>query len=66
MHRGSWPIRSYPLGGEPAEDLSAVSTPAERLAMMEPLTLEAFALAGLPLPAYARAETPVAVRRLRR
>jgi hypothetical protein len=62
--RASWPIRIYPLGGEPAGDLSATSLPEERLAMVDALSLDAFALAGRPLPAYTRAESPVAVRRL--
>jgi hypothetical protein len=32
--------------------------------MMEAMALEAFALTGQPLPAYRRADTPVALRRL--
>lgn len=32
--------------------------------MMEAMALEAFALTGCPLPAYRRADTPVALRRL--
>jgi hypothetical protein len=62
--RGSWPVRVYRLGDEPT-DAVIDSTPEARLAMVEPLSREAFALAGLPLPAYARAESPVVVRRLR-
>lgn len=62
--RGSWPVRMYPLGGEPSDDLSATSTPEERLAMMAFLTREAFALSGRPLPTYRRTEAPVALRRL--
>ncbi len=57
-------MRVYRLGAEPSDDLSATSTPEERLAMMEPLALEACALSGQPLPSYRRAESPVAVRRL--
>jgi hypothetical protein len=57
-------VRVYRLGAEPSDDLSATSTPEERLAMMEGLALEAFALTGRPLPAYRRADTPVALRRL--
>jgi hypothetical protein len=32
--------------------------------MMWPLAVEAFSLTGHPFPAYLRAETPVALRRL--
>jgi hypothetical protein len=62
--RGSWPVRVHRLGAEPPDDLSATSTPEERLAMMWPLALEAFSLTGHPLPAYRRLETPVSLRRL--
>jgi hypothetical protein len=64
VDRGSWPVRVYRLGAEPPDDLSATSTPEERLAMMWPLAVEAFSLSGRPMPAYRRAEAPVAVRRL--
>jgi len=62
--RRLWPVRLFKLGAEPPDDLSAMTTPEERLAMMWPLALEAWTLAGLPLPGYARAETPVSLRRL--
>lgn len=61
---GSWPVRVFRLGAEPPDDLSATSTPEQRLAMMWPLALEAFALTRQPLPEYRRAEAPVALRRL--
>ncbi len=64
MDRASWPVRVYRLGGEPPDDLSATTTPEQRLAMMEALTLEAFALSGQPPAVYSRAQTPVAVRSL--
>jgi hypothetical protein len=57
-------VRTCRLGAEASDDLSATSTPAERLAMMEPLALEAFALSGQALPTYTRAESPIALRRL--
>jgi hypothetical protein len=57
-------VRVYRQGSEPPDDLSATSTPEERLAMMWPLALEAFSLAGRSMPAYRRAEAPVALRRL--
>jgi hypothetical protein len=60
--RGSWPVRVYRLGEEPSGDLSATTSPEERLAMVWPLTLEAWAWSGREHPNYSRAETPV-VRR---
>jgi hypothetical protein len=57
-------VRVYRLGAEPSDDLTATTTSEERLAMMEPLALEAFALSGRPLPNYDRGESPVALRRL--
>jgi hypothetical protein len=60
--RRSWPIRVYRLGGGPGDDLSGVTTVAERLAMMWPLALEAWALTGRPLPTYARQEIPLSTR----
>jgi hypothetical protein len=60
--RGSWPVRVYRLGEAPGDDLSRETTATERLAMMWSLTLEAWALAGRPLPTYARSETPLTRR----
>lgn len=57
--RRSWPVRLFRLGDEPSDDLSPVTTPEERVAMMWPLALEAWALAGRSVPTYARSETPV-------
>jgi hypothetical protein len=53
----------YPLGSEPREDLSSTTTPQERIAMMWPLAVEAWTIAGWPIPEYARVDTPIAVRR---
>lgn len=61
--RRNWPIRVFKLGEEPPEDLSATTTAAERLAMMWPLALEAWAFSGRPLPDYKRSETPVQIIR---
>lgn len=57
-------MRVYRRGEEPSDDLSATTTPEERLAMMWSLASEAFALSGRAQPTYRRAETPVALRRL--
>ena len=62
--RRSWPVRVHRLGDAPGDDLSATTTVDERLAMMWPLAQEAWALTGLPVPAYARHQAPVGRRRL--
>lgn len=61
--RSSLPVRVFRLGEEPGDDLSGVTTADERLAMMWPLTVEAWRIAGLPIPEYPREETPVRVTR---
>ena len=45
--------------------LSGPTTPAARLALVETLTREAWALTGGDLPAYPRHEAPVSIRALR-
>ncbi len=55
-------MRRYRLGEEPPDDLSAITTVTERLAMMWPLAIQAWELAGLPMPQYGRAEMPVSTR----
>ena len=62
--RSHWPVRKFALGSEPGDDLSAVTTAEQRLKMVWQLTLEAWSLAGLPMPTYTRCETPVRVVRL--
>jgi len=59
--RASWPVRRFRLGDEPREDLSASTTPEERLEMMETLTREAWVLTGRPFPDYRRDQSPVRV-----
>ncbi|HVV52490.1 MAG TPA: hypothetical protein VHO06_22680 [Polyangia bacterium] len=56
--RSRWPVARFVLGQEPADDLSATTTASERIAMMWPLAVEAWRLAGREIPTYARAETP--------
>ena len=58
MTRQAWPLRRYELGSEPSENLSATTTPEQRLAMMWELALQAWHLAGRELPSYARHEMP--------
>lgn len=56
--RARWPVARFRLGEEPSEDLSAVTTPAERVAMMWTLAESAWRLAGMPMPTYDRASIP--------
>jgi hypothetical protein len=56
--RARWPIVRHRLGEEPIDDLSATTTPAERVAMMWPLALRAWEVAGRPLPNYDRQSLP--------
>ncbi len=62
MRRSDWPVRVYRLGDEPGDDLSASTSAEARLAMMWPLAIEAWQFAGLPVPQYARRDTPVSCR----
>lgn len=57
----AWPAHVYRLGEEPGDDLSAVTTAEQRVAMVWELTARMWALTGRPLPSYARAEMPVTV-----
>lgn len=59
--RRDWPVRKYDLGKEPGDDLSATTTAEERLAMMWPLAIEAWKVAGRPIPDYSRAEMPIRI-----
>ena len=61
--RSRWPVRKYGLHAQPGDDLSQTTTPAERIAMVELLTREAWALTGKALPVYSRAHSPVRVLR---
>lgn len=57
--RASWPGLKTTLAQAPgAEDLSAGTTPEERLGMMWELTVGAWALTGKPMPDYSRANMP--------
>lgn len=46
----SMPVRVYRLGREPGDDLSAVSTPEQRLAMVAELSRRMWELTGRPVP----------------
>ncbi|MCC6806975.1 MAG: hypothetical protein IT381_06105 [Deltaproteobacteria bacterium] len=55
-------MRKVSLGTETA-NLEATTTAAERIAMMWPLAVEAFALAGRVIPGYSRKDTPTRLYR---
>lgn len=56
--RASWPIARFRLGEEPSDDLSEVTTPVQRIAMMRFLAETAWTVAGRPWPRYARENIP--------
>lgn len=55
--RAGWPVVVRRLDASD-DDISDVTTPAERIAMMWPLAQEAWRLAGRPIPTYDRGHTP--------
>jgi hypothetical protein len=60
---GFVPARVFRLGEEPGDDLSAVSTPEERLVMLAELSRRMWELTGRPVPSYSRAAMPGRVLR---
>jgi len=60
--RAGWPVAVRHLGAGD-DDISDVTTAAERIAMMWPLAQEAWRLAGRPIPSYDRCHTPSRVFR---
>lgn len=61
--RERWPIRVYRLGEEPGDDVSALTTPEQRLEMVTLLTARMWELSGQPFPSYARTAMPVRIIR---
>jgi hypothetical protein len=57
--RRNGPVKVVTLRDQPADDLSATTTLAERIAMMRPLAEATWRVAGLPMPRYPRRSTPV-------
>jgi hypothetical protein len=64
MDRSRMTARVVPLSSPEAGDARMGGTPADRLAALEALTLEAWRLAGRPLPSYTRATMPVVLATL--
>ncbi|MFO1031386.1 MAG: hypothetical protein U1F60_09915 [Planctomycetota bacterium] len=58
--RRHWPISVHALGCEPPPD---PTTPLQRIGMMWELAVQAYAIAGIAIPDYDRAHTPVRVLR---
>ncbi|MGH7534017.1 MAG: hypothetical protein ACREMG_00380 [Gemmatimonadales bacterium] len=56
--RRDWPVRILRLGDEPSDDLSRITTPEERLAMVWELSARMWELTGQALPSYTRATMP--------
>jgi hypothetical protein len=51
-------VARFRLGEEPADDLSEVTTAAQRIAMMAELAESAWRMAGRALPTYDRRSAP--------
>jgi hypothetical protein len=60
--RGNWAIRRTVLGA-PEISLLGITTPAERIAMMWPLAVEAYRVAGRSIPAFEWSKAPSRVVR---
>ena len=59
QERASWPGGKTDLtGADGAENLADSTTVEQRLAMMWPLAVSAWALTGLPMPTYERSQIP--------
>jgi len=56
--RSKWPVRIYRLGDEPGDDLSAATTPDQRLEMVAVLSKRMWELSGRPIPRYQRNQMP--------
>ena len=56
--RATWPIVCVGLDDEAADDITAVTTPAQRVAMVWQLAETAWKLAGRALPTYDRQHIP--------
>ena len=57
-------VKFFRLGDEPADDLTASTTPEERLELLRELSDRAWRLTGRGFPSYSRREAPVQVTRI--
>jgi len=51
-------VRVFRLDDEPGDDLSAITTPEQRLEMVAALSRRMWELTGRPFPSYACADVP--------
>ena len=61
LARTTWVVSKHKLAEGPEDeldDLLATTTASERVAMVWRLTRDAWSLAGMPIPDYARSEAP--------
>lgn len=56
--RAKWPVVRRRLDDDFENDVASATTPEERIAMMWPLAVAAWTLAGRPLPTYGRENIP--------
>ncbi len=63
LPRSRGPVRIYRLGAEPGDDLSATTTPEERVALVWELSRRLWALTGQPSLAGPRDQLPIRVIR---
>ena len=61
--RANLPIRTYLPGQEPGDDLSATTSPEERIALVWELSRRMWDLTGRPMPDAARSGLPIRVIR---
>lgn len=59
--RRAWPVRIYRLGEEPGDDLSAWTTPEERVALVWELSRRMWALTGRPSPENPRRQLSIRI-----
>lgn len=59
--RANWPVRILAHGEETGDDLSASTTPEERIEMVWDLSRRMWLLTGRPLPHTARKDLPVRI-----
>lgn len=59
--RANWPVEVVRRGEERPDGLD--TTPEQRIEMMWELAVRAYGMAGIPIPDYTRAETPIRVVR---
>lgn len=58
LRRSAWAVRVVPLDAEALWDARSTLTVDERIAIVEELTREQWAFAGLEIPSYRREEMP--------